>query len=102
MKQLDERVQVSFDRGTVWVHDYDGSTVGRFSKVFGMDVHTTVAQQLVGAPQCLACTHEPPDEAQWQEFCRLMQHHYQIEVPVELVQFGEDCEAPRPRFGAPI
>lgn len=99
MKQLDERVQVSFDRGTVWVHDYDGSTVGRFSKAFGMDVHTTVTQQLGGASQCLACTHEPPDDAQWQEFCRLMWHHYQIEVPVDLLQLEDDERAGRPRFG---
>lgn len=38
---LDAQVQVSACGTTVWVHGLDGSTVGRFSKRFGMDVHTT-------------------------------------------------------------
>lgn len=55
MEQVDigDLVQVSYDRKTVWVHALDGSTVGRFSKTFGIDAHTTATQQLLGASQCL-------------------------------------------------
>ena len=47
-----DAVQVSPDGRTVWVHAPDGSTVGRFSTVFGMDVHTSVTAQFV---QCFRC-----------------------------------------------
>ena len=57
MDQLPDQVQVSQDGQTVWVHSADGSTVGRFSKRFGLDVHRTVTEQLQGASQCLHCTH---------------------------------------------
>lgn len=81
-----ELVQVSSDGRTVWVHAHDGSTVGRFSTVFGMDVHTTVSEQLQGASQCLYCTHTRPGQAEWQLFCQLMHRHYGISVPQSLVR----------------
>ena len=80
-------VQIAADGGTVWVHADDGSTVGRFSKRFGMDVHTTVTEQLKGSSQCLHCTHTPSDSQQWQEFVQLMASHHQINVPIDLVRF---------------
>ncbi len=79
-----EHVQVSEDRQTVWVHASDGSTVGRYSSRFGMDVHTTAAEQLAGKPQCLNCTHVPPKEADWDEFCRLIRTHHGITIPPEV------------------
>ena len=82
-----DHVQVSDDGGTVWVHASDGSTVGRFSKVFGMDVHTTVTAQLAGAGQCLRCTHEKPGPKEWHEFCALMEEHYGIAVDATLMGF---------------
>lgn len=82
-----DRIQVSPDRVTVWVFGLDGSTVGRFSKVFGMDVHTTVTAQLAGAKECLKCTHEPPSQADWEEFCELMQEHYGVTVDPSLLSF---------------
>jgi hypothetical protein len=81
-----EQVQLSEDGSTVWVHALDGSTVGRFSKRFGLDVHTTVTQQMEGAAQCLHCTHAPPSSKDWQEFCDLMRQHYDIEVNPKLIQ----------------
>lgn len=81
-----EQVQVSADGSTVWVHTLDGSTVGRFSKRFGLDVHTTVTEQLDGADQCLHCTHVAPSADDWQKFCELMQLHYGIEVNPALIQ----------------
>ena len=73
-------IQVSEDASTLWVHASDGSTVGRFSKRFGMDVHTTVSQQLEGAQQCLHCTHVPASEADWDEFRMLMGKHYGVTI----------------------
>lgn len=85
----EDRVQVSEDRKTVWVHTDDGSTVGRFSKKFGMDVHTTITAQLARAGQCLRCTHEAPGLAEWTEFCDLMQTHYGIAVDRMALSFEE-------------
>lgn len=89
---IEGQIQVSHDGATVWVHSMDGSTVGRFSKSFGLDVHTTARAQLAGADQCLNCTHEPAGKAEWALFCRLMREHHQIDVPIDLVEF-EDREA---------
>lgn len=87
LEDAENQVQVSADRKTVWVHAYDGSTVGRFSKVFGMDVHTTITEQLQGAGQCLLCTHEAPGQVEWDEFCDLMQARYGITVDRSTVTF---------------
>lgn len=81
-----EQVEISSDAKTVWVHALDGSTVGRFSTVFGMDVHTTVTEQMQGASQCLHCTHVKPDQADWVNFCELMNTHYGILVDQALIQ----------------
>ena len=76
-------IQISDDGQTIWVHTSDGSTVGRYSTRFGMDVHNTVTAQMGGASQCLSCTHEPPTETDWDEFCRLMHVHHRIRLPPE-------------------
>ena len=47
--QITEQVEASADGRTVWVHALDGSTVGRFSTLFGMDAHTSITEQLAGA-----------------------------------------------------
>lgn len=80
-------VQVSADGQTIWVHAGDGSTIGRFSKRFGMDVHTTVTAQLAGASQCLHCTHAPAGRDDWLMFCRLMRKHHGIDVDAALMAF---------------
>lgn len=84
---LDDQIQVSIDGKTVWVHALDGSTVGRFSKVFGMDVHSTIAQQLAGAGQCLHCTHEAATKSDWILFCKHILDCYGIAVDQTLVAF---------------
>lgn len=83
----EDQLQVSDDGRTVWVHGSDGSSVGRFSKVFGLDVHTTVTQQMEGAHQCLHCTHEAPGQDDWLKFIELMLEHHGIVVPPELISF---------------
>ncbi len=84
-----DQVHVSTDGSTVWVHALDGSTVGRFSKRFGLDVHTTATQQMAGAAQCLHCTHEPAMHADWLNFCALMSEHHGIAVEADLIHFEE-------------
>lgn len=83
---LASAVQVSADGRTVWVHASDGSTVGRFSAIFGMDVHRTVTEQLKGEGQCLHCTHERPTQSQWEEFCHLMMEHHGIAVDTAIMR----------------
>lgn len=78
-------VQVAEDLSTVWVHGRDGSTVGRFSVQFGIDIHTTATQQLAGSSQCLHCTHEAPSHDDWLRFCQLVQDLHGISVPEELL-----------------
>ncbi|MCZ8254489.1 MAG: hypothetical protein O9327_02255 [Polaromonas sp.] len=78
-------VQVSDCGRTLWVHAADGSTVGRFSTVFGMDVHTAVTQQLAGAPQCLKCTHTRPNRADWETFRSLMREHYGVGIAANVI-----------------
>lgn len=86
-EEFDSQVQVSADGTTVWIHTPDGSTVGRFSTRFGMDVHTTASDQLNGASQCLHCTHKKPGRIEWLEFCALIEMHYGIKVNVNLLSF---------------
>ncbi len=95
-------VQVSQDGSTVWVHCADGSTVGRFSKKFGLDVHRTVSEQLAGASQCLHCTHHPATAEEWELFCKLMHDHFGIEVDQRLVSFPNEPQErlDRPRMGS--
>lgn len=81
------QVEVSADGSTVWVLALDGSTVGRFSKRFGLDVHTTVTEQLNGLSQCLNCTHEPAGLNEWHMFRESMKQYYEIEVPHDLIKF---------------
>lgn len=83
----ENQIQVSTNGATIWVHAADGSTVGRFSKIFGMDVHTTIAQQLNGADQCLHCTHTKPAEADWHTFCDSVLQHHKISVDKSLMKF---------------
>lgn len=80
-----DHVQVAADRSTVWVHAHDGSTVGRFSLRFGIDVHTTITQQLQGASQCLHCTHSAPTHDDWLLFCHLMHQHHGIVVSSDIL-----------------
>ena len=82
-----EHIQVSADGTTVWVHAFDGSTVGRFSKKFGMDVHNTAADQMAGSPECLHCTHVAPSEMDWTRFCELLGEHHKIAVDPNILQF---------------
>lgn len=85
---LEHILQVSDDGGTVWVHSAaDGSTVGRFSKRFGIDVHRTVTEQLAGKDQCLFCTHDPAGAKEWADFRREILANFNIDVPEDCISF---------------
>lgn len=84
---IDYGIDVSGDGGTVWVHSADGSCIGRFSKKFGIDVHTSVSAQMAGEGQCLHCTHEPAGQAAWSDFRAQIKTHYRIDIPDDLVSW---------------
>lgn len=96
--QASDLVQTSANEQTVWVHALDGSTVGRFDWRFGVDVHSTIADQLAGRGQCLHCTHTPPSQSDWDDFRQLMWQHHGAYVPenlrdAELVEVLADSDA---------
>ena len=64
---LSYEVQLSASRDAVWVHASDGSTVGRFGKM-GIDIHTSVTEQMEGSPQCDLCTHGLVTAEDWHTF----------------------------------
>jgi hypothetical protein len=51
MVKLTYEIQYSENREKLWVHCSTGETVGRFDRRFGMDVHTTIMEQMKGAGQ---------------------------------------------------
>lgn len=67
------------DGRTVWINAADGSNIARFGRM-GIDVHTSITDQMKGASQCLACTHGMTDFADWRRFQALVQEHYGIMV----------------------
>ena len=84
-------IEVNTTRTTVWVNStIDGSCIGRFSKKFGMDVHKTGTEQIEGKGECIHCTHTPGTKEDWNTFCRLMAHHYDVAVPSLLLEYPND------------
>lgn len=69
---------IETDGKTVWVNGAD-ACLGRFSR-FGVDVHRTLAEQLAGNGQCLACTHEMADIGAWEMFQEAMKRHHGVVV----------------------
>jgi len=72
---------------TAWVSAGDGSTIGRFSKAFGIDVHTTATEQIEGKGHCLFCTHEPAGSAEWDIFRAEILKRYGIDLPKDAMTF---------------
>lgn len=83
-------IDVSSDGGRVWVTGYDGSSIGRFNKRAGIDVHTTATQQMAGEGECLYCTHGAAGYNEWVVFCAKIKEHYDIDVPLDLIKFDAD------------
>lgn len=81
-------IQVSSNGNTVWVTGFDGTCIGRFSKRFGLDVHTTMTDQINGKKECLYCTHQTANEDDWKMFVHQIKINYDIEVPGNLVTWS--------------
>jgi hypothetical protein len=75
-------VQVSASNDAVWVHADDGSTVGRFGRL-GIDLHTTVTEQLNGSPQCRLCTHGKPSIKEWDLFREKCKEWWGVIIPAD-------------------
>jgi hypothetical protein len=85
--QQEFEVQVSDCGSTIWVHSPDGSTVARFSRRFGVDLHTTVTEQLNGASECLFCTHSAPTKSDWDVFRGKLMDAYGVSLAPDLMEF---------------
>jgi hypothetical protein len=83
MKKKLYEIQYSALGDTVWIHCSTGDTVGRFSVKFGMDIHTTVQEQMAGKSQCLRCTHGQPTHADFKEFCDKAKELWGVEIDQE-------------------
>jgi len=81
-------VQVSGCNRTVWVNAADGSCIGRFSKVFGIDVHRTGSEQMAGERECLFCTHTKAGPTEWDQFREAMLHHHGVALANDLLSWG--------------
>ena len=78
---LEYEVQISQHRDTVWVHCSDGSTVGRFG-IGGIDIHTTVTEQLNGASQCRMCgPHKSAGSEDWDFFREKAKEFWNVDIP---------------------
>lgn len=75
-------IQLSANRNTVWILAPDGSTVGRFGRM-GIDLHTTISEQIAGAPQCRLCTHGQSTLADWALFREKALEWWGVEVPAD-------------------
>jgi len=80
LAHLEYELQLADNRNAVWIHASDGSTVGRFG-VKGVDLHTTVTEQLNGASQCRLCTHGEATIEDWQLFRDKALEWWGVEVP---------------------
>lgn len=73
---------------TVWVNSgVDGSCIGRFSKTFGVDVHTSGSAQLEGQRECLFCTHGFADRDLWMRFRQEMLAHHGVTLDEGLLSW---------------
>ena len=71
---------------TVWVNDM-ASSIGRFSKKFGIDVHERLDKIMDGAPVCLMCTHAPAGAKEWQTFREAMHKYHGVWLKPDLIAF---------------
>ena len=84
----DYDIQVSQDKGTVWIHAADGSCIGRFSKRAGLDVHKSASVVMEGGTECLYCTHRPAGKDDWETFCEQVMFHHRVPVPLDLLEWN--------------
>lgn len=77
------------DGKTVWVNNSSGDCIARFGAL-GIDIHTSVEEQLKGASQCLFCTHRKTDINDWKAFKVKVKELFGIDVPEQLSPFHKN------------
>jgi hypothetical protein len=72
--------EILTDGKTVWINDYDGICLGRFSSL-GVDVHGTSEQQMAGT-HCEDCFKRNPatPDADWIRFVESMKRIHGIDI----------------------
>ncbi len=85
MEEVVYEIQYSVNKEKLWVHCSTGETVGRFDTRFGMDIHTSIDEQLSGANQCLHCTHEKPTKDDFDLFCEKAKELWGVEVDETMI-----------------
>ena len=73
-------IQYSQAHEKLWVHCSTGETVARYDIRFGMDIHTTLEEQLNGADQCLMCTHGKSNEEEFNSFCDKVKELWGVDI----------------------
>lgn len=73
-------------RPVVYVHCSDGSTVARYDHRFGIDLHTSVTEQLNGESQCKLCTHHKPTMEDWNMFVQKCMEFYGVVIDPAFIQ----------------
>jgi hypothetical protein len=94
---IDFEIITSSGGARMWINASDGSAIGRFSKFFGVDVHTTASAQRGGSPQCLYCTHGKAGPEDWEEFRKQIKTHYDIDVPADLITWDDSKKMTTPK-----
>lgn len=75
--------EILADGKTVWVNSgVDGNCLARFGRG-GIDIHSTMAEQMEGGKQCPLCTHRQPTELDWGLFQSAMLKFYGVEIKEE-------------------
>ena len=85
---IEYTLQMTPTKDAVWVHAADGGTVGRFGKM-GIDIHTSIAEQLETGKTCLLCTHEPVTPADWALFRAKAVELWNIVIPEDAFEFKD-------------
>lgn len=74
-----KQYEIRSDGGSVWLNDQTGHCLARFGRL-GVDVHRSVADQMAGAGECLACTHGWAGAAEWNLFVQAVRAHHDVEI----------------------
>jgi len=72
------RFEIVYGHRAVWINDATGC-LGRLG-VHGIDVHSTIENQVAGAPQCLFCTHGTVGPTDWPKFIDAMLEFHRIDI----------------------
>lgn len=80
-------VQYSENKEKLWVHCSTGETVARYDTRFGMDIHTTIQEQMNGKDQCLMCTHGKSNKKEFDSFCEKVKELWGVIIDKSKIEF---------------